>query len=96
LGKCQHCGREAPTRKASLYKITSVVFISFHQSIEGQLCRGCIAKTCLLYNLHNTLLGWWSFYGVILNTFALLNNTVMFLRSLGPGPTQPEGPGSVE
>jgi hypothetical protein len=79
---CGVCGKNSPTIQVELFRVTSVLIFAFTRSVKGSLCRRCILRTFVLYNLYNLLFGWWSCFGVLINVFALINNTVFALRSL--------------
>jgi hypothetical protein len=83
LRPCRTCGRLRPTRKACFYKITGLVLITFHSSVEGFLCLRCATRHFLAAGLHNLFLGWWGPWALLLNLFSLGYNTVQWAGCLG-------------
>ncbi len=83
MGRCQSCGRYAPTRYVVLYQNIGLLIMRMGKSIEGNLCKACISKNFWEYTLVTFFAGWWGIISFFLTPFFLINNVVRYLGCLG-------------
>src|SRR5258708_6154315 len=92
---CQACGVEAPTKYVAFYQNIGAVFMRFHKSIDGKLCKSCVHKYFWEYTSINFFLGWWGTISLIVTPFFILNNVgryvfCLFMAPVPPGAVPPE------
>lgn len=90
---CQVCGVSAPTKKVAFYENVGALFVRFHRSIEGRLCKSCVHGHFWRMTGKTLFLGWWGTISLIVTPFILLNNVGRYLfcltmASVPPGATR--------
>jgi hypothetical protein len=79
---CQCCAREVPTIKVGLNRHIGAIVFMFHKSLNGHLCKPCINKLFWEYTPITFFLGWWGIISVVITPVVLINNVIVYLRSL--------------
>lgn len=92
---CQSCGIEAPTKYIAFYQNIGALFVRFHKSMEGELCKSCIHRHFWSFTGVNLLLGWWGTISLLVTPFFILNNVFRYMSCLAmpsvpPDATQPQ------
>lgn len=87
---CQHCGREAPTRKVFFMQHIGALVVFFHKRIGGLFCRDCVNEIFGKYTLTTAVLGWWGLISLFATPVVLTVNIVNRLRAWSLAPV-PEG-----
>lgn len=86
---CQSCGREAPTRYVYFLENVGMVFMRRYREIKGNLCKECINKYFWETTPKTFFLGWWGTISFVVTLFALPNNVIRYLLTLGMPPVPP-------
>lgn len=87
---CQSCGIEAPAKHVEFYQNIGAVFLRFHKSIKGRLCKRCVHKHFWSMTGTTLAIGWAGYISIVLMPFIVLNNIVRYLGALTM-PTAPPG-----
>jgi hypothetical protein len=83
---CQTCGVEAPTKYVAFSQNIGAVFMRFHKSIKGRLCKNCVHQHFWSMTGTTLVLGWWGTISFIVTPFFLLNNIGRYALCLGMPP----------
>jgi hypothetical protein len=87
---CQACGIEAPTKYVEFYQNIGALFMRFHKSIKGNLCKRCINENFWSMTLITILVGWLGIISLIIAPFLVLNNIIRYLAALGMPAAPPD------
>jgi hypothetical protein len=71
---CQNCGIEAPTRYVVFYQNIGALFVRFHKTIRGYLCKSCVHRRFWEFTLIDCTLGWWGTISIVVTPFFIINN----------------------
>ncbi len=80
---CQNCGRLGQTKKVKFRRHIGALVLRFERTIDGNLCRDCIADYFWKYSLITLFLGWWGIISLIVTPFILLSNVGNYIGSWG-------------
>jgi hypothetical protein len=86
---CQCCAMDVPTIKVGLNRHIGAIVFMFHKSLNGHLCKPCIKKLFWEYTPITFFFGWWGIISVIITPVVLINNIIVYLRSLSMETTSP-------
>ena len=86
---CQDCGVEAETKYVSFRQNIGALFVRFHRSVEGNLCKSCIHKHFWGMSTKTFFLGWWGTISFIVTPIFLVNNVGRYMFCLGMTPVPP-------
>ena len=86
---CQKCGVEAPTRYVSFSQNIGALFMRFHKTLSGELCKKCIHENFWSMTGTTLLLGWWGTISFVITPFFLLNNIGRYVLCLRMPPVPP-------
>jgi hypothetical protein len=89
---CHGCGREAQTKHAFYIQNIGAVIMRFTKQIDGYFCKGCSNEYFWTFTGTTLFLGWWGLTSFIITLFALPNNIINYIGTLGlksPDPTKP-------
>lgn len=75
--------------KAGLNRHIGAVVLMFHKSYKGYFCKVCIARIFWEYTPITLLFGWWGIFSFFITPVVLINNLVVYLRSLSLPQTPP-------
>lgn len=87
---CQSCGIEAPTRAIEFHQNIGALFMRFHKTCKGNLCKRCIHRRFWQFTATNLTLGWWGYISLVMTPVFTINNIVRYLGALGLAPV-PKG-----
>jgi hypothetical protein len=79
---CRLCQLEKPTVPVEFNQNTGCVFVRYHRTVKGDLCRGCIKHVFTRFTLHNLFLGWWGSISFFATLYFMASNTVHFVRGM--------------
>jgi hypothetical protein len=76
--RCSVCDKvSAQPGYVIFYRVTSLVFATRRDGVQGIYCKKCAEKACFKATAHTWLLGWWGIpWGLIYTVSALLTNLV--------------------
>jgi len=83
-GRCQTCGRHAPTKQVTFMQNIGCLVIRFPKTLRGNLCRLCISKFFWQYTTITFFFGWWGVISFFYTLVSIPQNIAQFLgaRSL--------------
>ncbi len=83
MSTCQVCGRQAATKNVTLHQNIGALVMRFSKSLSGEMCRTCIHDTFWKFTPTTLFLGPWGMISLILAPIFIINNTFIYLGSLG-------------
>jgi hypothetical protein len=89
---CHGCGREAQTKHAFYMQNIGVIIMRFTKHIEGYFCKDCQNEYFWSFTGTTFVLGWWGLISFIITLFAIPNNIINYIGTLGlksPDATKP-------
>jgi hypothetical protein len=89
-GRCEACGRAAPTRHVVFHRHIGAVVVFLHNHIKGNLCRPCIDHYFWNFTGATLGLGWWGFPSCFLTPVYLLLNVIRYARAGSPSSARTE------
>jgi hypothetical protein len=83
VGRCEACGRPAPTAHVVFHRHIGALVMMFHNHVEGKLCRQCIDHYFWSFTGMTLGLGWWGLMSFFITPFCLLLNVIRYLGASG-------------
>jgi hypothetical protein len=82
-GRCQACGRAAPTKKVEFMRNIGALVMRFSRTVRGEMCKRCASKFYWEFTLVTLFAGWWGVISFFYTLYILPANTVYYLGTLG-------------
>ena len=79
---CVSCGLPAETKYVEFYENVGLLFMRYHRTVKGNLCKSCIDYYFWNLTGKTMLLGWWGVISFFITPFILLNNFIRFLFTI--------------
>jgi hypothetical protein len=83
LPSCESCGLPARTKRVHLYQNIGLLIMRHRSEIQGNLCKSCIDRYFWEMTGKTMLLGWWGVISFLLSPFIILNNTLLYISTMG-------------
>ncbi len=87
---CQSCGVEAPSKYVEFHQNIGALFMRFHKSFKGDLCKRCLHERFWTMTSITLAIGWLGIISIIVAPIFVINNIVRYLGALGM-PAVPAG-----
>ena len=72
----------APTIHVKMHRHIGALILRFHKSLKGFLCKQCISQKFWEWTPLTLILGWWGLISLFITPYVLINNIVMYVKSL--------------
>lgn len=78
---CQLCGRDVPTKYATLHYNIGLIVMRRSAILQGAFCQSCLTRYFWKYTLITLVFGWWGVISFFMTPVILVNNLWQFFRS---------------
>lgn len=78
---CQFCGRDVPTKYATLHYNIGMIVMRRSATLQGAFCQDCLTRHFWKYTLITLVFGWWGVISFFMTPVILVNNLWQFFRS---------------